>query len=155
MLLSLLPTVVALLTSLQMDLQQKFTMATACRSIPIGCVEVDHLYPILNAERTITKFGPTFTLTFKLTPTSTAKVFMPKRYSPAFSDGDIEDIRQERVSLHLRYEGTCPMNQYLTKYKNVLDAVGRMDTVLPEESRRLRAHEKPAVGRGLCFKMSD
>jgi hypothetical protein len=111
MLLSLLPTVVAYLTSLQMNLQQKFTMATACRSIPIGCLEVDQLYPIVNVERAVTKFGPTVTLTIKLTPTSTAKVFMPKRYSLAFSDGDIEDINQERVSLHLRYEGTCPKSK--------------------------------------------
>jgi hypothetical protein len=90
-----------------MDLQQKFTMATACRSIPIGCLEVDQCFPVLNAERAVPKFGPTVTLTIKLTPTSTAKMFMPKRYSLAFSDGDIDDINEEKVSLHLRYEGTC------------------------------------------------
>jgi hypothetical protein len=90
-----------------MDLQQKFAMATACRSIPIGSFEVDQLYPIVNAERAVTKFGPTVTLTINLTATSTAKVFLPKRYSLAFSVGNIDDINQVRVSLHLRYEGTC------------------------------------------------
>jgi hypothetical protein len=151
MLLSLLRTVVALLTSLQMDLQLKFAMATACRFIPIGCLEVDHLYPKNERRKGRYQVRPhCHTNRYAHSDKYRKGVYA---YSLAFSDGDIEDINKERVYLHLRYEGTCPksksLKRYLTKCNKCLDAVSSRNTVLPKDPRCLRAYQTYTVGRGV------
>jgi hypothetical protein len=90
-----------------MDLDRKFQDVTSGNSVKISSLEVDRKYPITSAQRIVTKFGPTVLLSIRDTPFHTVKAFMPKRYGSVFSDADIQDINNEKVSLHLVYKGIC------------------------------------------------
>jgi hypothetical protein len=68
---------------------------------------VDRKYPIISAERVVTKFGPTVLTSITDEADRTVKVFMPKRYGSEFSDVDIEDINTAKESLFLVYKGRC------------------------------------------------
>jgi len=89
-----------------MDLTKNIQEVTSCNTIKINSLEVDRKYPIVRAERIVTKFGPTILLSIRDSPFNVIKVFMPKRYSSVFTDEDIGSINQ-KVSLNLIYKGTC------------------------------------------------
>ena len=59
----------AIFKSLQMELTKKFQEAACSHAIRINSVELDRKYPIFQAERIVTKFGPTekYLLTYLLT----------------------------------------------------------------------------------------
>jgi hypothetical protein len=83
--------------SLQMELVRNFQGATICHSVKIGSMEVGRKYPVTHAEKTTTKFGPTVLLNIALTVENNES-FLPKRYSSAFTDIDIDGINSQRVS---------------------------------------------------------
>jgi hypothetical protein len=60
-----------------MDLTEKFKMATFCRSVPVNKLEIERPYPILNAERSVTKYGPTIVLNIRDETSNAVKVFLP------------------------------------------------------------------------------
>lgn len=55
----------AIFKYLQMELNKKIQEGPSCHAIKISSMEVDGKYPILHAERVITKFGPTVLLSIK------------------------------------------------------------------------------------------
>jgi len=58
--------VLAVFKSLQMELTEKFQEGTSCNTIKINMMEVDRKYPVIKAERIVTKFGPTILLSIRL-----------------------------------------------------------------------------------------
>jgi len=90
-----------------MDIKTRFQAATSCHFVKIAALEMERKYSIIRAERVETRFGPAVLLTILETPVNSIKVFLPKRYSAAMTDDDIDDINTERVSLKLIYKGTC------------------------------------------------
>ena len=97
-----------------MELDRKFQMATACRSLTIGSLRPDQQYPVVHAERVNTRYGPSVLLAILENSASSVKVFLPRRYGEVVSDEDIEDINSGRVLLYLVYKGTCPKsNSYV------------------------------------------
>jgi hypothetical protein len=89
-----------------MDLRSKFEATSSSTVININALIPNRPYEIGYVERIDTKYGPSVLMTL-MTSTSTAKIFLPKRYSGLFSDDDIEAI-QNIVTLQLIYLGTCP-----------------------------------------------
>ena len=51
-------------------------------------------------------------------PTSSVKVFLPRRYGDVVSEEDLEAVNSQRVALLLIYKGTCPRsNSYILELK--------------------------------------
>jgi len=92
--------------SSQVEFTRKFKEATSCHVIKINSLESDRKFPIVHAERSITKFGLTVLLSVKYSPFNLVEVFMPKCYSSAFADDDIDSINSLKVSPILIYKGT-------------------------------------------------
>jgi hypothetical protein len=77
-------------------------------------METNKRYEITNAERMVTKYGPTVLISIKESEFSIVKLFFPKRYSSVFTDDDITSINTKKVSLHLIYKGLCEKtNSYI------------------------------------------
>jgi hypothetical protein len=106
---------------LQMDLKSKFEAITACSIIKINSLTLKRPYEIDSIERT-TKFGPSLILTLITSFTSTAKVFLPKRYCGLFGDDDVEAIQNKSVRLQLIYLGSCPVTK---KFDMAIELLGR------------------------------
>ena len=93
-----------------MELDRKFQMATACRSVTIGSLRPYQEYLVVHAECVNTSYGPSVLLA----STSSVKVFLHKRYGEIVSDEDIENINSGLVLLYLVYKGMCPKsNSYV------------------------------------------
>jgi hypothetical protein len=95
---------------LQMNLKEKFEATTACNVIKINALITNRPYEIRFVERADTRLGTSIIMTLPMSPNSTAKVFLPKRYSGLFSD-DINAIQTNCVRLQLIYLGTCPISK--------------------------------------------
>jgi hypothetical protein len=52
------------------DLPKRFQDAASCLVIKISSLDIDRKYPIVMAERVVTKFGPTVLLSIKGSPYS-------------------------------------------------------------------------------------
>jgi hypothetical protein len=70
-------------------------------------LEINRKYPIVGAQRVVTKYGPTVLLCIKDRPYNTIQVFIPKRYNTVFIEEDINSINEQNVLLHLVYKGMC------------------------------------------------
>ena len=70
-------------------------------------MEVGRKYPITIARRIDTKYGESVLLTILGLDEKLVSVFLPKRYTTAFTEGDIEMINSKKVTLNLIYNGTC------------------------------------------------
>jgi hypothetical protein len=94
-----------------MDLKSKFEAVTACSILKINSLTPKQPYEIENIERTTTKFGPSLIVTLVTSPTSTARVFLPRRYCGLFGNDDVEAIQKKSVRLQLIYLGTDPVSK--------------------------------------------
>jgi hypothetical protein len=93
-----------------MDLKSKFEAVMACSILKTNSLTPKHPFEIDNIERTLTKFGPSLIVTPVTSPTSKARVFLPRRYCGLFGDNDVEAI-QKSVRLQLVYLGTDPISK--------------------------------------------
>ena len=101
-----------------MEFDRKFEIATSCRSVSLESLEPDRAYPIVHAERINTCYGQSILVAIMDSPTSSVKVFLPRRYGDVVSEEDLEAINSQRVALLLIYNGTCPRsNSYILKLK--------------------------------------
>jgi hypothetical protein len=101
-----------------MELDRKFEIATSCRSVSLWSLEPDRAYPIVHAERINTRYGQSVLVAIVDSPSSSVKVFLPRRYDDVLSDEDLEAINSQRVALLLMYKGTCPRsNSYILELK--------------------------------------
>ena len=101
-----------------MDLDRKFEIATSCRSVSLGSLELDHPYPIVHAERINTRYGQRVLLAIMDSPSSSVMFFLPRLYGDVVSVEDLEAINSQRVALLLIYKGTCPRsNSYILELK--------------------------------------
>jgi hypothetical protein len=101
-----------------MELDRKFQIATSCRSVSLGSLEFDRAYPIVHAERITTRYGKSVLVAIMDSPSSTMKIFLPRRYGDVVSDEDLEAINSQRVALLLMYKRTCPRsNSYILELK--------------------------------------
>jgi len=90
-----------------MNLPQKFVEAASAQAIRINIMDIDRKHLIVQVDRITTKFEPTFLLSIRAKPFNVVTVFMPRRYSTAFSDRDIQKINTQSVKLNLVYRGHC------------------------------------------------
>ena len=101
-----------------MKLDRKFEIPTSYRSVSLGSLEPDRAYPIVHAERKNTRYGHSVLVAIMDSPSSSVKVFLPKRYGDVVSDEDLEDINAQRVALLLIYKRTCLRpNSYILDLK--------------------------------------
>ena len=91
-----------------MDLAQIFDGVTCDTTISVSELDENRKYRILQAKRLTTRFGPTVILTVKIKEAAPFQVFLPRRYSDAFSVTDMEQIHSNAVFLHLFFKGVCP-----------------------------------------------
>ena len=72
----------------------------------------------MHAERATTRNGQSVLVAIIDSPSSSVKVFLPRRYGDVVSDEDLEAINAQRVSLLLLYKGTCAgSNSYILELK--------------------------------------
>jgi hypothetical protein len=101
-----------------MELDRKFEIATSCRLVSLGSLEHDRAYPIVHVERINTRYGQSVLVAIMVSPSSSVKVFLPRRYGDAVSDENLEAINFQRLALLLMYKGTCPRsNLYVLELK--------------------------------------
>ena len=81
-----------------MELDRKFEIATPCRSVSLGSLEPESLYPIVHIERINTRYGQSFLVAILDSTTSYVKVFVPRRNGVVVSDEDLEAINSQRVA---------------------------------------------------------
>ena len=75
-----------------MELDRKFEIAILCRSVSLCCLEPDNAYPIVHAERIKTRYWQRVLVAIMDSPTSSVKIFLPRRYGFVVSDKDLEAI---------------------------------------------------------------
>ena len=90
-----------------MELDRKFENATSWRSVTLESLEPSEHYPIVHVERINTRYGQSVLLAIWDPPTTTVKVFLPKRYGDVVSEEDLQVITSKRVALYLIYKRTC------------------------------------------------
>jgi len=73
----------------------------------ICSLEKEEMYPIVRAKRFATKYGPTVLMPVRDFESSVDQIFLPKRYSAAISDDDVEKINNRAISLNLVYKDIC------------------------------------------------
>jgi len=101
-----------------MKLDRKFEIPTSCRSLSLGSLEPDRAYPIVHVERINTRYGQSVLIAIMDSPSSSVKVFLPRRYGDVLSDEDLEAINSQHVALLLIHMGTCPRsNSYILDLK--------------------------------------
>jgi len=93
-----------------MELPKKFQQTDSSRYVPI-LSEVDKKYPIDQAERAETRYGPSVLLSLR-DSSGSLKVFLPKRYTEAVSETDIHDINSQKVTMSHVKRAICS-NQVL------------------------------------------
>jgi hypothetical protein len=86
-----------------MDLTAKFSITSASQTVSISILEGSQPYKILQAERATTQFGPTVALLLinTLQAAATLRVYLPRRYACLFTDTDVDDINEGRVTLNM------------------------------------------------------
>jgi hypothetical protein len=72
-----------------MSLAQKFVEASSCHTVEIGSLEAEKPYPITQAQRVGTRFGPTILLSIRESEFALRKMFLPRRYSDMITDEDV------------------------------------------------------------------
>jgi hypothetical protein len=72
-----------------MSLTQKFRDAVLDSAVRICNLDMEKPYLVILAERVETKYGVSILLTIRENINSCVKVFLPRRYSLYFSEGDI------------------------------------------------------------------
>jgi hypothetical protein len=83
-------------------------------AVRISILDLDKLYPVLQAERFQTKYGTSVFLAIQENSVNVIKVQLPPRYSVAFKDGDITSINDMTVQYILTYKGKCfKSNSYI------------------------------------------
>ena len=101
-----------------MELDRKFQIATSRRSVTLGSLVPDQQYPIVHEERMNTRYGQSVLFAILDSPTTSVKVFLPRRNSDVFSDEDLQTINSQRVVLYLIHKVTCPKsNSYILELK--------------------------------------
>ena len=90
-----------------MDLKVRFVAADISDVVKVNELEVGRKYPISKATRLDTKYGERILITILEFGENPVSVFLPKRYSGAFTDDDIDRINFKITKLHLIYKGTC------------------------------------------------
>jgi hypothetical protein len=90
-----------------MILCERFAETLSTQAINIGSLDKETPYPVVRAERMKTKYGDSILLTIKMSPGKVASIFLPKRFTPVFSDADIDSINNGRVKVNIVYQGTC------------------------------------------------
>jgi len=90
-----------------MDLAKRFPKDTAYATVNISSLELNELYPIVNAKRVTTKYCPTVLLSIRESEVLIVQLFLPKRYCAVISDDDMEKINTKAVSLYLVYKCLC------------------------------------------------
>jgi hypothetical protein len=96
-----------------MDLVQKFQAANLCRHVNIAPLAIGRPYPIHYAER-VTRYGSSVVMVLQDSPTTTVRVFIPRRYGVLITDADKTNINTRAVALNLIFSGTCTTtNSYM------------------------------------------
>ena len=90
-----------------MDLKHRFVEADVCDVIKVSEMQDGRKYPITRARRMDTKYGESVLLTILGDDGNSVRVFLPKRYTAAITDDDIDLINSKRVALCIIYNGTC------------------------------------------------
>jgi len=85
-----------------MDLVKRFEEATAYAIVNISSLEIDKLYPIVNAKRVTTKYGPTVLLSIRESEARIVQLFLPKIYCAV-----MDKINTKAVSPYLVYKVLC------------------------------------------------
>ena len=75
-----------------MGLAKRIAVATAYATVNISSLELNELYPIVNAKRVTTKYGPTVFLSIRESEA-------PKRNCAVISDDDMDKINTKAVSI--------------------------------------------------------
>ena len=75
--------------------------------LPISELTVGSNYPIEVARHVNTRFGATILFSLRTEEQTLVKVFLPRRYSGAFTDEALDAINNGTLFLHLIYEGKC------------------------------------------------
>ena len=70
-------------------------------------MEINRKYPIVAAERVVTRYGNPVLLSVKDESHNIVKVYLTRRYSARMSEEDINSINAQNVLLHLVYKGMC------------------------------------------------
>ena len=68
-----------------MELDLKFEIATSFRTVSLGSLEPEHVYPIVHAERMNKRYGQSILVGIMDSATSSVKVFLPRRYGDVVS----------------------------------------------------------------------
>jgi hypothetical protein len=90
-----------------MSLCERFAETSCIQAIHIGSLDKETPYSVVRAERMNTKYGVSILLTIKMSPGKVVSIFLPKRYTPVFSDVDIDSINNGTVKVDIVYRGTC------------------------------------------------
>jgi len=69
-----------------MDLAKRFEEATATASVNISSVILNRPYPIVNAKRINTKYGPTVLFPIPEVNEMIVDIFLPKHYTNVVKD---------------------------------------------------------------------
>ena len=75
--------------------------------LPLTELTVGIKYPVELAKPANTRFGATILLSLRTEEQTLVKVFLPRRYSGAFTDEAMDAINNGTLFLHLIYEGKC------------------------------------------------
>jgi hypothetical protein len=95
-----------------MDLHKKFREDGSCTTLAINRLEVDRKYPIEQAKRVYTRFGPTILLSLSDLLLRPLKVFLPRQYADVFTDSDVEEINLAKMKLNLIYKAKCTETKF-------------------------------------------
>ena len=71
---------------------KRFEEATACATVNISSLEINKLYPIANARRMTTKYGPTVLLSIRESEAGLVQLFLNKSYFAVTSGDDMDKI---------------------------------------------------------------
>jgi len=90
-----------------LDLSKRFAEVTAYATVNISSLEVNELYPIVNAKRVTTIYGTTVLLSIRESEARIVQLFLHKQYCAVISDDDMDKINIKAVSLYLVYMVLC------------------------------------------------
>ena len=91
-----------------MDLAACLAKVASGNIVLIYTLDVGRRYPVSNAHRQETLYGPSILVTLWVDPPNDVKMYLPKRFTEVFQDGDIELINNDTRTYHLVYHGRYP-----------------------------------------------
>ena len=91
-----------------MVLAARFAKVASGNIAPIDTLEVGRRYLVRHAQRQETQYGPAVLVTLRIDQTNDIRVFLPKRLTDVFRDGDIELINTGTRAYHLVSHGRYP-----------------------------------------------